>query len=98
MVWLKTDRLVSFGRDVRPAPTPTAGATPAPETPILGPTPAPEPLPGRGTLTARLRQLLEDGHFPPGSRLPPERALAAQFGMGRPSMREAIKSLSALGL
>lgn len=47
---------------------------------------------------ARLRQLIEDGHFPPGSRLPPERVLAAQLGVGRPALREALKALSGLGV
>jgi GntR family transcriptional repressor for pyruvate dehydrogenase complex len=43
-----------------------------------------------------VQKLIEGGHFPPGSRLPPERALAAQLGVGRPSLREAIKALNVL--
>ena len=46
----------------------------------------------------RIRQLIDGGQFPPGSRLPPERALAAQLGVGRPSVREALKTLSGLGV
>jgi GntR family transcriptional repressor for pyruvate dehydrogenase complex len=45
---------------------------------------------------SRIRQLIENGAFPPGSRLPPERTLAAQLGVGRPSLREAIKALNVL--
>lgn len=44
----------------------------------------------------KIRKLIEEGHFPPGSKLPPERALAAQLGVGRPSLREAIKALAVL--
>ncbi len=44
----------------------------------------------------RLRRLLEQGQFPPGSRLPPERALAVQLQVGRPALREAIKALCAM--
>lgn len=45
-----------------------------------------------------LRKLLEDGLFPPGSKLPPERALAEQLGVGRPALREAIKALGAMNV
>jgi GntR family transcriptional repressor for pyruvate dehydrogenase complex len=44
----------------------------------------------------KIRRLIQEGHFPPGSKLPPERALAVQLGVGRPSLREAIKALSVL--
>jgi DNA-binding FadR family transcriptional regulator len=45
---------------------------------------------------SRLRALLETGGYEPGAKLPPERALAAQLGVGRPALREAIKALSIL--
>ncbi len=55
-----------------------------------------EPFPLQSEVLLQLRALLESGHFTEGSRLPPERALAAQFGVGRPALREAIKALTVL--
>jgi GntR family transcriptional repressor for pyruvate dehydrogenase complex len=55
-----------------------------------------ERTPLQSEVLSKLRALLESGHFIEGSRLPPERALAAQFGIGRPALREAIKALSVL--
>ena len=46
----------------------------------------------------RLRDLIRRGDLSHGSRLPPERALAEQFGVGRSSVREAIRSLELQGL
>ncbi len=46
----------------------------------------------------RLRELIRQGEILHGSRLPPERALAEQFGVGRSSVREAIRSLELQGL
>ncbi|MGD0497992.1 MAG: FadR/GntR family transcriptional regulator [Bryobacteraceae bacterium] len=48
------------------------------------------------TVLDRLRSFIEDGAYPPGARLPPERELAAEFGVGRPAVREALKALSIL--
>ena len=42
---------------------------------------------------AQLRELIRSGELPPGSRLPPEQQLAAQLGLSRSSMREAVKAL-----
>jgi GntR family transcriptional repressor for pyruvate dehydrogenase complex len=42
---------------------------------------------------AKIRGLIQSGVLPPGSRLPPEQALAAELGMSRGSMREAVKAL-----
>jgi len=36
--------------------------------------------------------------LPRGARLPPERELAQRFGVSGPTVREAIRGLSALGL
>ena len=47
-----------------------------------------------------VRQLvaqLQVGHFGPGSKLPPERKLADALGVGRSTLREALKTLSVLG-
>ncbi len=61
-----------------------------------------EALPRADTLasgvTERLEQLVNEGHFQPGDRLPSERELAEQFGVSRTVIREAVKALSALGI
>jgi GntR family transcriptional regulator, transcriptional repressor for pyruvate dehydrogenase complex len=41
----------------------------------------------------QIRNLIRSGELPPGSRLPPENELAAQLGLSRNSMREAVKAL-----
>lgn len=46
----------------------------------------------------QLRALIAAGEFPLGSRLPPERDLAAQLGVSRPSVREALIALEVEGL
>ena len=43
------------------------------------------------------RRILE-GSLKPGDRLPPERELATEFGVSRPSLREAIQKLSSKGM
>ena len=46
----------------------------------------------------QLRALIRDGEFPVGSRMPTERDLAAQLGVSRPSVREALIALEVEGL
>jgi GntR family transcriptional regulator, transcriptional repressor for pyruvate dehydrogenase complex len=46
----------------------------------------------------QLRELIMSGGLPPGQRLPNEAALAAQFGVSRPTIREALRELSAMSL
>jgi GntR family transcriptional regulator, transcriptional repressor for pyruvate dehydrogenase complex len=41
----------------------------------------------------RIRELIRSGALPPGARLPPEAKLAAQLGLSRNSMREAVRAL-----
>ena len=41
----------------------------------------------------RIRELIQSGELPPGSRLPPEQQLAADLGLSRNLMREAVKAL-----
>lgn len=43
---------------------------------------------------SRLVEAILDGTFPSGSNLPPERELAAQLGVTRPTLREALQRLS----
>ena len=42
--------------------------------------------------------LILSGGFEPGDRLPAERALAADFGVSRPTVRQAVSTLAARGL
>jgi GntR family transcriptional regulator, transcriptional repressor for pyruvate dehydrogenase complex len=44
-------------------------------------------------VASHLIQAIEDGRFPVGSRLPTEQQLAEQFGVSRPSVREALSCL-----
>ncbi|GGL21576.1 GntR family transcriptional regulator [Sphaerisporangium melleum] len=41
----------------------------------------------------RIRELIKDGTLPPGTRLPPEHELAAELGLSRNLLREAVRSL-----
>ena len=43
---------------------------------------------------ARIRELIRSGELAPGSKLPPEPLLAAQLGLSRNLMREAVKALA----
>lgn len=45
----------------------------------------------------QLRSLIERGEFKVGTRLPPERSLALQLGVSRPSLREALIALEVEG-
>lgn len=45
-----------------------------------------------------LRSQIVDGAIPLGTRLPSERTLAGQFAVSQPTVREAIRALSAQGL
>ncbi|MCY1263274.1 Pyruvate dehydrogenase complex repressor [compost metagenome] len=49
-------------------------------------------------IVERLEAMILEGTLKGGERLPPERALAEQFGVSRPSLREAIQKLVAKGL
>ena len=65
--------------------------------------PVAEPNPGeRGlvprTVSDHLQALILRGGLKPGDRLPSQRDLAEQLGVSRPSLREAISVLAAMGL
>jgi GntR family transcriptional repressor for pyruvate dehydrogenase complex len=45
----------------------------------------------------RIRELVESNGLPPGSRLPSERELREGLGVGRSTVREALRALEALG-
>ena len=45
----------------------------------------------------QIKDLISDGILRPGDRLSPERELAKEFGVSRPSLREALNSLVAMG-
>lgn len=48
------------------------------------------------TVLNKMLQQIDEGKFPVGGRLPPERELAEQFKVSRPTIREAIIALEAL--
>lgn len=48
-------------------------------------------------VAAQIAALIEEGTFPPGSRLPGERELAERFGVSRVTIREAEIALQAVG-
>ena len=45
----------------------------------------------------QIRELIQQGGFDIGTRLPPERDLAQQLGVSRPSLREALIALDVEG-
>jgi GntR family transcriptional repressor for pyruvate dehydrogenase complex len=49
-------------------------------------------------VVAHVRALIERGELRPGDRLPPERELAVQIGVSRPSVRAGLQALSAMGV
>ncbi len=49
-------------------------------------------------IEAQLEQLIQEGSYAPGERLPAERELAQRFDVSRPSIREAIQALEVKGL
>src|SRR5215471_21651263 len=48
-------------------------------------------------VVAYVRDLIERKRLRPGDRLPPERDLAAQIGVSRPTLRMGLHALAAMG-
>lgn len=49
-------------------------------------------------IVRQLVGLVQSGQLKPGDRLPAERALAEELGVGRPTLREALRALQLLGI
>src|SRR5258708_1254172 len=60
----------------------------------------PKPADSRVTaqLIAGIKLLISNGSVVPGSRFPPERELAKEFGVNRASLRQALKVLEIMGV
>jgi GntR family transcriptional repressor for pyruvate dehydrogenase complex len=63
-----------------------------------GPTLGKSPGEAGGQVVEHVRRLLEAGKLKPGDRLPPERDLAIQMGVSRPSVRSGLRSLQTMGI
>ena len=48
-------------------------------------------------IVSQIKQLISRGELKPGDRIPSERELASMLGVSRPSVREAIMVLEAMG-
>jgi len=46
----------------------------------------------------QLKGLVASGALRPGERLPPERTLSDLLGVSRPTVREAVNALAAMGI
>ena len=49
-------------------------------------------------IITQIKGLIDSGHLIHGTKLPGERELAQMFGVSRPSVREALRALSLLGI
>tara|TARA_A100001037_G_scaffold76161_1_gene68311 strand:- start:141 stop:884 length:744 start_codon:yes stop_codon:yes gene_type:complete len=49
-------------------------------------------------IVAQITELIAGNVLKPGDRLPPERELCKRFGVGRSSLREALRSLAVMGV
>jgi len=48
-------------------------------------------------IVKQVKSLISEGKLKPGDKLSPERELIKEFGVSRPSLREALNSLVAMG-
>src|SRR4051812_44940136 len=80
-------------------PNATLRGVTAPERAPVGPQFAPaRRLRMLDDVFAQIRDVILSGEVPAGERLPNERDLAERFAVGRPTVREALRSLEALGI
>jgi DNA-binding FadR family transcriptional regulator len=82
------------------AATPHAGNAAGPG-PVIAPRALREPIripTAAGEITDRLVTAIAIGELLPGSRLPPEREMAAMLRVGRNTIREAVVRLAVMGL
>jgi GntR family transcriptional regulator, transcriptional repressor for pyruvate dehydrogenase complex len=49
-------------------------------------------------IAKRIRRLIQSGNYRKGDRLPPIMEMARRFGVGHPTVREALKKLEAFGI
>src|SRR6516162_3262399 len=49
-------------------------------------------------VAARIESMVHEGRFSPGDRLPSERELMEELGVGRSAVREAMLSLQKMGI
>src|SRR5919202_5827918 len=49
-------------------------------------------------IVEQIKAAIQDGRLAPGDQLPPERDLTQQLGVSRVSVRDALRTLEALGL
>jgi len=56
------------------------------------------PADSAAQVVAHVRRLIDRGALLPGARLPPERDLAHQVGVSRPTVRAGLRTLAALGV
>jgi GntR family transcriptional repressor for pyruvate dehydrogenase complex len=64
--------------------------------PVIAPVIKREALPEQ--IVRQLVGLVQSGELKPGDRLPAERTLAEELGVGRPTLREALRALQLLGI
>jgi DNA-binding FadR family transcriptional regulator len=60
-------------------------------------TPA-QPVRLRDDVIAQFRDAIDDGHLPPGRRVPHESVLAEEFAVDRRTVRDALRALRRTGL
>ena len=75
-----------------------AGSIPPPATSARASAPAPATPRAWRVVLEKIESDLLDGTLRPGDRLAPERELAATLGVGRSSVREALRVLEVMGL
>lgn len=49
-------------------------------------------------LAGHIRRMIQTGDYEPGDRLPPIMEMARRFGVGHPTVREALKKLETMGV